>query len=437
MPKFRRWGQLLLVALVVSLCAVLFSPHLSLPQVAGRLLQVRAQEEGIFLQISGNPQIAISRATNPDRIVIDLVGLEVVPELRNQGIPFNRLGVTQIRVGQNEPTVGRVVLDLNPGDPLFDREWQAFNAGPGTVLLRPAGLELNVPVAKAQVQGISLVGAGLFIQSDRPVSYRLFQQGNTYIVDMQGAGIADSFARPTLPADSPIQRIRLDEIGDVVRITIDLDGGWGIREGARPSNQINLQLSRVADAPPMVNRGRGLIIIDPGHGGRDPGAVANGIQEKDIVLQISLRLGRILQGMGYGVQYTRTTDVEIDLGPRVQLAERLRGDVFVSVHANSLASPNPQISGVETYYMPGSSVGFSLASLIHQQIISLTGARDRGVRSARFYVLRHTTMPSVLVETGFVTSPTDAANLSNPAYQERMAQAIARGIDQFLRARGR
>jgi N-acetylmuramoyl-L-alanine amidase len=407
-----------------------------------KLFRVNTQNEGIFLQVSGNPQIKLERTGQPTRIVIDLQGTEVVPELRNAVIPYNRLGVSQIRIAQNQPNTVRVVLDLIPSDPLSNSEWQAFNAGGGTVFLKPTGAIATpnpnpnpIPTAKTQVVGINASVTGLLaIQTDRPASYRLLQQGNTYILDIANASFSYDLARPnTLPANSPIERIRVDEIGDTVRISVSVDPNWIIREGERVATQINLQLSQSASIPPVANRGRGLIIIDPGHGGRDPGAIGNGVQEKDLVLPLSLRLGRILQGMGYGVQYTRTTDVEIDLEPRVQFAEQLRGDVFISIHANSLASGNPEVGGVETYYSPGSSGGFALANLVHPQIIAATGARDRGVRSARFYVIRRTTMPSILLETGFVTNPTEAANLNNPAYQERMAQAIARGIDQFLR----
>jgi len=439
LTKLRRQALLgLVLACVTFLWAVMATPAQS-PNPA-RLFQVSPQADGIFLQISGNPEITINRLDNPPRITIDLIGLEVPPGLRNTVIPYNRLGVLQIRTAQHEPTVGRVVLDLNPNDPLSSRDWQAFNAGGGTVLLKPAGTAVPpVPTSKTIIQGISLAPAGqVIIQTDRPASYRLVQQGSIYTLDIGGAAIAESFVRPSLTADSPIQRIRLDEFGDVVRVTIWLDASWQLREGARVANQINLQLSQIDRAviptiPVIPNRGRGLVVIDPGHGGRDVGAVGNGVQEKDLVLPISLRLGRALQNMGYTVEYTRTTDVEIDLEPRVQFANRLQADVFLSIHANSLASRNSSVSGVETYHAPGATLGFALATMVHQQVISATGARDRGVRSARFYVIRHTTMPGILLETGFVTNPQEAANLSNPAYQERLAQATAQGVDQFLR----
>ena len=180
-----------------------------------------------------------------------------------------------------------------------------------------------------------------------------------------------------------------------------------------------------------------MIIVDAGHGGRDPGAIGNGIQEKDVVLPISINLGKALQNMGYTVYYTRTNDVEIDLEPRVALAERVNADVFVSIHANSLASRNNSVNGVETFFARGSTLGRELASNVQSQIISATGATDRNAKAAGFYVISKTSMPAILVETGFVTNPTEARNLNNPNYQQRMADAIARGIDQFMRVRGR
>jgi N-acetylmuramoyl-L-alanine amidase len=141
--------------------------------------------------------------------------------------------------------------------------------------------------------------------------------------------------------------------------------------------------------------------------------------------------------MGYSVYYTRTNDVEIDLEPRVASAESINADAFVSIHANSLAAKNSAVSGIETYYARGSTVGKELADYVHGHIIADTGASDRSVRSAGFYVIARTSMPAILVETGFVTNPTEAANLDNPSYQKRMAEAIAKGIDQFMRVRGK
>jgi len=176
-----------------------------------------------------------------------------------------------------------------------------------------------------------------------------------------------------------------------------------------------------------------VVTIDPGHGGRDPGAVGiQGIQEKEIVLDISLQVARLLEQQGVQVVMTRTDDREIDLEPRVSLAERVNASVFVSIHANAINMSRPDISGIETYYFNN---GEDLARVIHGSILQGTGATDRRVRQARFYVLRKTSMPSVLLEVGFVTGAEDAARLSDPAYRSQMAASIARGILLYLQQR--
>ncbi len=184
---------------------------------------------------------------------------------------------------------------------------------------------------------------------------------------------------------------------------------------------------------PQLSNSRRVVVIDPGHGGRDPGAVGiGGIREKDIVLDISFQVARLLEQQGVQAVMSRTDDSEIDLEPRVSLAERLNATLFVSIHANAINMSRPDISGIETYYYDN---GLDLARTIHASILEGTGASDRRVRQARFYVLRKTTMPSVLLEVGFVTGADDAARLSDPAYRSQMAASIARGILLYLQQR--
>lgn len=182
--------------------------------------------------------------------------------------------------------------------------------------------------------------------------------------------------------------------------------------------------------PLPVPTSRSLVVIDPGHGGRDPGAVGiSGLQEKDVVLPISLQVASLLEQQGVQTQMTRSDDRELDLAPRVASAERANADLFVSIHANALSMSRPDVNGIETFYY---SSGRSLAQSIQSNLISATGMRDRGVKQARFYVLTQTTMPSVLVEVGFVTGSEDAPRLGDSAFQTRIAEAIARGILEQL-----
>ncbi len=179
-----------------------------------------------------------------------------------------------------------------------------------------------------------------------------------------------------------------------------------------------------------IPAGQPVVIIDPGHGGPDPGAVGiGGLRETDIVLDIGRQVTALLAQQGIAAVITRDAEYDLGLEPRVQMANRANAAVFVSIHANAISMSRPDVNGLETYYF-GS--GEALAASIHRSILESVEVRDRRVRQARFYVLRHTRMPSVLVETGFVTGAEDAARLRDPGHRSRMAAAIARGILRYL-----
>ncbi|PZU91802.1 MAG: N-acetylmuramoyl-L-alanine amidase [Pseudanabaena sp.] len=426
-----------------------------------------------MLSISGNPQILTQREINPDRLIFDLQDTSVAKNLHQASLPINRFGIRQIRVAQFNPAIARLVFDLDSDSPDSRVAWNSqYIAATRTLMLTPTNqtqtsqaIPINTPSSSetpALVERISIGSNGrLLIASSQPVGYqtRIDPASGTYNILIANATISPNLQRPVLAANNPIERIRLSQTGNSVEVAIKTIAGWQVSEPQRPINrastqQIELQVSLNSVAsgsqtttpvnspviPAPQNEGdrrRGVILVDPGHGGRDPGAIGNGIQEKNVVLSMSLLLGQSLQSMGYTVYYSRTNDVEIDLAPRVALAERVNADAFVSIHANSLDSRNSRVNGVETFHARGSAVGQELARYIQSQIIGATRANDRGVKAAGFYVIAKTSMPAVLVETGFVTNPTEAANLNNPNYQKLMADAIARGVDQFMRVRNR
>ncbi|BBC23012.1 N-acetylmuramoyl-L-alanine amidase [Pseudanabaena sp. ABRG5-3] len=443
-----------------------------------KLNSIRPTNNGLMLTVNANPEIRVQREDNPDRLIVDLQNTTLVKELHQTSLLMNRFGVRQVRIAQfqNNPAIARLVFDLDSNDPNSKVAWQSqYIAATNTLLLTPANQvttspirpSLPIPVSSnpaniarpAAIQRLSFSSTGqLVIEASQPVNYQtnLDRASGIFNVTVANANISPNLQRPTLAANSPIERIRLSQVGNSVEIGIKTLTGWQISEAQRQNDQqIKLQvaLNSVSQLPqnspkPLPNnspstpspqnigdRRRGVVLVDAGHGGRDPGAVANGVREKDIVLPISLILGQSLQSMGYTVYYTRTNDVEIDLEPRVALAERVNADVFVSIHANSLASLNSAVNGVETFHARGSTLGRELASYVQSQIIASTGANDRNAKAAGFYVLARTSMPAILVETGFVTNPREAANLSDPNYQKRMAEAIAKGIDQFMRVR--
>jgi N-acetylmuramoyl-L-alanine amidase len=183
-------------------------------------------------------------------------------------------------------------------------------------------------------------------------------------------------------------------------------------------------------AGPRVAR-EPAVIIDPGHGGADSGALGpGGLREADVTLSIGRLVGEALAREGVRAVLTRTDDTTVPLEDRPDLAQRNGGVAFVSIHAN--ASRDPEAAGTETYYRTPESQ--ALAALVQGEVVQALGEPDRGVRTADFYVLVNTPMPSVLVEVAFISNPAEEALLRDPAVQRRVAEAIARAVVTFLAA---
>jgi N-acetylmuramoyl-L-alanine amidase len=179
-----------------------------------------------------------------------------------------------------------------------------------------------------------------------------------------------------------------------------------------------------------------LIVIDPGHGGSDAGSEHNGLVEKDLNLDMSRRLRRVLIARGWQVIMTRDSDVDVyapndsardELQARDDVANQKGARFFVSLHSNGFVTSVP--NGTTTYYYTPISAGFAAA--IHAHLAAVLPTKDDGVHKENYYVIRHTTMPAVLVESAFLSNPTDAALLRSPAFLQQIANAIADGIAEY------
>ncbi len=174
------------------------------------------------------------------------------------------------------------------------------------------------------------------------------------------------------------------------------------------------------------------VALDPGHGGKEPGAVSGGIYEKDLNLQITKELDKILNERGAKTVLTRDKDTDTDLYERVDVARKKDTDIFISIHQNSL--PNPKNwakkhgSGVY-YYNDNAKV---LAYSVQKQLVKQTGFKDDGVFNASFAVVRSTNPVSILVECGYIIHPYERKKLADPAFQKIVAKAIADGVEEYL-----
>lgn len=197
-----------------------------------------------------------------------------------------------------------------------------------------------------------------------------------------------------------------------------------------------------ADIPANALAGK-FILIDPGHGGRDTGAIGpSGTYEKNNALAMALALDYILKQAGAKTVMTRTTDVALgpteneDLEARVNIADQANPDLFISIHCNSVRG-NTEVQGTETYYYKDKEDAWRseeskyLAKCIQTEAVNILETTNRGVKDGNLYVLRYNNMPSILFETGFICNPEEEARLSNPIFQQNVAAAIFRGIYNY------
>lgn len=226
---------------------------------------------------------------------------------------------------------------------------------------------------------------------------------------------------------------------------------WAIMESDLQSVVLPLM-----DPLPVVNPLDPIprILIDPGHGGSQDGALsATGLREKELVLDIGLRLDRELKAAGLHAQLSRSKDALLSLSARTRAAQEAHASLFISLHCNH--APNCQAEGIETYTLPlpgftSTSGGVAarqaepgdpftatsglLACHIHNRLLQRTGAADRGVRRAQFEVLRNAPCPAVLIECGFLSNTNEAGRLALPAYRQALAEAVTQGILEYLGA---
>ncbi|MFO7030938.1 N-acetylmuramoyl-L-alanine amidase [Limnospira fusiformis CCALA 023] len=463
------------------------NPNRSIPNQPQTFVeQIEMRDNGIVLQTTGQmPQIEFKRSQDRTWMTLDIFGASL-RGTTTRGRAVNREGVTISQVTQLSTTPP--VVRLTFSTPNTNQNWEARPVAGGVAIWPQGGVPPAVQASSSivTIESISLQNQSYFaVRGNGPLNYTHGWDAETgaYGITFFSARLADGVQLPQREVGGPIiwSRLRRE---DPDTFTVLFQPATRVQVGQVSQNSpqelaipMGVNLASVAPPPrtpapvtqppinnpnpfppPAQNRppsslplpfpppnrpspqppvgrnpnSRVSVVIDPGHGGSDPGAVGvGGIREKDVVISISLQVQQILEQNGVNVVMTRTDDRTIDLEPRVSLANRVGAVAFVSIHAN--AAYRAGATGVETFYH---QTGYSLAQYIQNSILANFSLHNRGVKQARFYVLRNTTMPSALVEVGFLTNPNDARLLADPAQRTRMAQAIAQGILQYLRASG-
>ena len=454
----------------------------------------RITGDGFFVRTSGgNPQIQVNRSDDKSAINIDIAGASLSPTLLQRDVSVNRYGVNRIQFSQlqTSPPVVRMTMQVDKNG----SDWRASSSSvggfivlPNTGVVRLPGSS-NIPIPgssnprpipppvvanlPATIQSVELAATGtqLIVRGDRNLSANGSWDRSTgfYRITIPNARLAPSVRGPVFGPNSPILRLRLQQ-QDSNTVAIFVQPAQGAQIGElnqvgdqfvalqiQPSRRVPTSSSGLSSLPfpplpppnrvpfpdPLTNdrptspppsrpvpRGRALVVIDPGHGGKDSGAPGlGGLLEKDVVLPISKRVAAILEQNGVQTILTRDSDFFVELQGRVNIAERANATLFVSIHGNAVGN-RPDVNGLEVYYYDS---GYNLAEVVRRSILqNISTIKDRGTRKARFYVLRKSSMPSILVEVGYMTGREDNPRLGSPEYQNRMAEAIARGVLRYL-----
>jgi len=282
------------------------------------------------------------------------------------------------------------------------------------------------------------------------------REGNSIIIDLNNTttGRINKISGKSIRLTKGISNAAVDKISDTkAQVTLDFDFEFADNDFSvqtqssarmqRKFSRIVVDVAKPIKKSQTKNYGNGaaghVVVLDAGHGGSDNGAVGpSRLTEKEVTLAVALKTERLLRDAGAEVIMTRRTDIDVaapgvpdvtELQARVDKAP-YDAEIFISIHCNAFS--NPKSNGMETFYYGGSSESKRLATLLNEELLRYGGLNNRGVKSANFYVIKHTSCPASLIELAFITNYNEERLLADEDYQERMAQAIVTAIDRFF-----
>ena len=423
---------------------------IAVPHVQKIRTNVTSDSAEVIIDLEDSVQYTSGRVTNPDRIFFDLHKARVSPALARGEIHVSGNLLTNVRVAQNHAGVVRVVLDVHD--------------------VRDYAVSLSKKPMRLIIELYSTAGRA-------PMESAAKQKSNAEIT-------------PVAATSSPAKSSAVVGSSSVVpaeQPPVSAKSASSLKSSSAKTTKTKPELVQPAAAPQPTRDGQstltralglkiGRIVIDPGHGGHDTGTIGpTGLMEKDLCLDVALRLGKIMQQKlpGADIVFTRSDDTFIPLEERTRIANDAKADLFVSIHANS--SPNHGARGVETYYLnlKGSPEAMEVAARenaasdqgIHdledlvkkitrtekideskefaedvQESLSkriqrtANPVKNRGVRKAPFVVLIGADMPSILTEISFLSNPSDEQLLKKPDHRQRVAEGIYAGVAAYLQS---
>ena len=442
------------LCLLGSLCASAASRRV--PLVTGIRYWSTPMYTRVAIDLEGEVHYKTTRVSAPERIFFDLEGTRLSSQVAGKNDRVTDEGfLRQIHAIQLPGNVTRVILNVSDIS-----QYYAF------FLPNPARLIIDIRGGGSALGSVKVARAA-------PAPVRTISRSTASSASIAGIGLGPNVIA-TSEMGEPL-------IGVERRPARSTPSRSAIAEAGAPKPSPAITPPQVAQLPASgghsLSRTLGLkinrIVIDAGHGGHDPGTLGpDGIEEKNVVLDVALRLGALLkQRLGADVIYTRDTDTFVPLETRTEIANKARADLFISIHANS--SSDPTVRGVETYYLNFTTSADALAVAARENAVSNqsihqlsdlvkkialqdkisesrefasdveqslydgledgnSGLKDRGVKKAPFVVLIGANMPSILAEISFLTNPEDASELRRPQYRERIAKSLYSGVARYV-----
>ncbi|MBQ6517052.1 N-acetylmuramoyl-L-alanine amidase [bacterium] len=374
--------------------------------------------------------------TEPTRIVFDVPNTFVNPAIRNKEYKLPNSEDT-IKIGQFERNKARIVITSEQAAnylPIYSSDDQSL------LIANPANLKAD-ELIKQKTNIVSYYtkksdnGYDAVITADEPVVHAVKRENNKFIIylfngdryneaDFTQAtkGIAD-FKLALMPSIG--MRISVPISSETQVKTYMSTDGKSVKLSVKEPKRLELPSFIV----PKISKNGNVVVLDAGHGGSDYGAIRDNVNEKDINLDVTMRVASILSKKGYDVHLVRDDDTYVSLEDRVGYSESVKPDVFVSIHVNS--STKEEITGVETHYYRDDSI--RLAEVVHKKLTGYIKTTDRGLFKSKFYVINHTTSPAILVEIGFISNPAERDELLTDKRKQYTAKAIAEGIIEYLK----
>jgi N-acetylmuramoyl-L-alanine amidase len=378
------------------------------------------------IEMTGNFEFSYAYLQSPYRFFIDIwsTELNMVENEINVGLD----GIEKIRIARQDKDKVRIVFDLT--GPIRYKEISKDNSG--ITILFPPRLK-KVSIGISENKGFLNITTG----SKKVLKPDIFSLCNPdrVVIDIpETTLISDNYSIDIFPPITDVKISQFSIYPPSVRIVINSSTplAWNLEEMAIPG-VVSLSFPISASKP--------IIIIDPGHGGKDPGAIGpSGLKEKDVTLDIALYMKGLFESRGYQVSLTRATDNDVasnaknareELEARVVFINNNERAILVSIHCNSANSPIP--GGIEVFYWRDEDKSF--AESVCSSLSEATGRYNRGVKKGEFFILKNTNIPAILVEALFISNPTEEKFLMDPLFRRKIAGGIVTGIISFLESK--